>query len=127
MKQGKTEKAVFAKLSTEKVELEEQKLELSLMMEAGSVYTDFVNSWKETFKNVMSARQEARRVGQDVDRTEALLTKSRSIVDELIKKHNDLFGTGDLPQRIKDMDKVLTRVKGELKDFKDWSNKARKE
>jgi len=117
MKQSNTEKAVYAKLSTEKVEL-------ALMNDATSVYANFVDSLQKTFKNVMAARSEARRVAQDIDKTDALLLKSRSIVDELIKKHNDLFGAGDLPQRIKDMDKVLTRVKGDLKEYKDWSNKA---
>ena len=114
---------VMAKLAEEK---EVEKVDLSLMSDASSAYNDFVNSWKETFKNVMAAREEARRVSQDVDKTDNLLIKSRAIVDELIRKHNEVFGTGDLPQRIKDMDNVLTRVKGELKEFKDWSNKARK-
>ena len=38
MKQGKTEKAVFAKLSTEKVELKEEKVELSALDDLKAKY-----------------------------------------------------------------------------------------
>jgi len=40
MKQGKTEKAVFAKLSTEKVELAEQKVELSVASQISNYAAD---------------------------------------------------------------------------------------
>jgi len=61
MKQGKTEKAVFAKLSTQKVELEEQKVELSIASQISN-YADDIRTVQTKLQVLEAAESKASRL-----------------------------------------------------------------
>ena len=120
-------KEVFKRLAkVERTDLKSEKVELALMNDAKKAYKEYTNSLQSTFQNAMRVRKEARAIAQDVDKTEALAAKSRKLVDRLISKNKELFGDSELPQSVKDMDKVLESKKSILKDLRQWSNSAGK-
>jgi phosphoglycolate phosphatase-like HAD superfamily hydrolase len=61
MKQGKTEKAVFAKLSTQKVELAEQKVELSIASQISN-YADDIRTVQTKLQVLEAAESKASRL-----------------------------------------------------------------
>ena len=81
MKQGKTEKAVFAKLSTEKVELAQHKVELS-------VYEAF----KSSFKSALDAKQDFDKV---YDEIQSLTRRLTAAADDYDKRHKEAMDYAD--------------------------------
>ena len=78
MKQGKTEKAVFAKLSTQKVELEEQKVDLL----------------RNPIEEIIALEKEMRNLISDAS------TKSRTVIDDIKRLHNLLVDVNQVADKL---------------------------
>jgi len=78
MKQGKTEKAVFAKLSTQKVELEEQKVDLL----------------RNPIEEIIALEKEMRNLISDAS------TKSRTVIDDIKRLYNLLVDVNQVADKL---------------------------
>ena len=105
MKQGRTEKAVFAKLSTEKVELKEKKLELALIDDlkarAGAIQKDLSNlsqSGNELADMKRKMQKMVSSLSDTVSAQQKEINKASQAMDELgvdkssLKYYNDQVG-----------------------------------
>ena len=84
MKQGKTEKAVFAKLSTEKVELEQHEVELNVASQISN-YADDIRTVQSKLQVLEAAESKASRlfaIKEDASQLQKELQSVRAEQDE---------------------------------------------
>ena len=107
MKQGKTEKAVFAKLS--KVELEEQKVELNVGSEIERIASNLDSSKSAANKLLVSAKELSDNIGRELYRAQVNISSDfktlQKVDNELRSSYKELKGYND------DIDKLFDKVK----------------
>jgi len=124
MKQGKTEKAVFAKLSTQKVELEEHKVELALELGgirkmASQLKTD-IKVYNQKFSTFDDLVRELNNEAESLDkRTERFYQEVDEVKKEGLAKGKELgVDFYDTPMG-QEVDKIETSIlSGELEAIK---------
>jgi predicted DNA-binding ArsR family transcriptional regulator len=107
MKQGKTEKAVFAKLS--KVELEEQKVELNVGSEIERIASNLDSSKSAANKLLVSAKELSDNIDRELYRAQVNISSDfktlQKVDNELRSSYKELKGYND------DIDKLFDKVK----------------
>ena len=126
MKQGKTEKAVFAKLSTEKVELASMK-DLDKVTQALDTAKVRLNQEKDELAILMGKLQSrADQAIKFVYKTDNMIIATESIIRELIGQARELgIDPNDLKE-IKEFNKEKDYVNGLMDDLRDLADKADK-
>jgi hypothetical protein len=91
MKQGKTEKAVFAKLSTEKVELEQHNVELGLMQDFDKMQSEAEQLWKSAENKVGNILRTAMdKVDSELNPMNQIRAKLSNMIREFDTKADEL-------------------------------------
>jgi len=126
MKQGKTEKAVFAKLSTEKVELASMK-DLDKVTQALDTAKVRLNQEKDELAILMGKLQSrADQAIKFVYKTDNMIMATESIIRELISQARELgIDPNDLKE-IKEFNKEKDYVNGLMDDLRNLADKADK-
>ena len=83
MKQGKTEKAVFAKLSTQKVELKEEKVELSALDDLKAKYDKIASNAPKIKNAILKEANNLAAVATSLGTIKAQYDKIESTAKEL--------------------------------------------
>ena len=126
MKQGKTEKAVFAKLSTQKVEMASMK-DLDKVTQALDTAKVRLNQEKDELAILMGKLQaRADQAIKFVYKTDNMIMATESIIRELISQARELgIDPNDLKE-IKEFNKEKDYVNGLMDDLRDLADKADK-
>lgn len=91
MKQGKTEKAVFAKLSIEKVELEQHEVELGLMQDFDKMQSEAEQLWKSAENKVGNILRTAMdKVDSELNPMNQIRAKLSNMIREFDTKADEL-------------------------------------
>jgi phage terminase small subunit len=126
MKQGKTEKAVFAKLSTQKVEMASMK-DLDKVTQALDTAKVRLNQEKDELAILMGKLQaRADQAIKFVYKTDNMIMATESIIRELISQARELgIDPNDLKE-IKEFNKEKDYVNGLMDDLRNLADKADK-
>ena len=126
MKQGKTEKAVFAKLASQKVELASMK-DLDKVTQALDTAKVRLNQEKDELAILMGQLQSrADQAIKFVYKTDNMIMATESIIRELISQARELgIDPNDLKE-IKEFNKEKDYVNGLMDDLRDLADKADK-
>ena len=115
MKQGKTEKAVFAKLSTEKVELEEHKVELSVDSEINKLISRVDNS-RKTSKDLLNQAQElASSIGKTLYRAQVNISGDAQDLKKVDSKLGNMYK--ELKGYNKEVEALFNKLKSAEKEL----------
>ena len=126
MKQGKTEKAVFAKLASQKVEMASMK-DLDKVTQALDTAKVRLNQEKDELAILMGKLQaRADQAIKFVYKTDNMIMATESIIRELISQARELgIDPNDLKE-IKEFNKEKDYVNGLMDDLRDLADKADK-
>ena len=112
MKQGKTEKAVFAKLSTQKVELAKSVGELQKVIRNAEIYRDSVNDASRGLANMINR---IKGLSQEIERKESFMKeafdKSQDYASELVVFSQGLDKMGISDDSVKEVREARTVIK----------------
>ena len=112
MKQGKTEKAVFAKLSTEKVELAKSVGELQKVIRNAEIYRDSVNDASSDLANMINR---IKGLSQEIERKESFMkdafNKSQDFASGLVVFTQGLDKMGISEDSVKEAREARTVIK----------------
>ena len=112
MKQGKTEKAVFAKLSTQKVELAKSVDELQKVIRNAEIYRDSVNDASRDLANMINR---IKGLSQEIERKESFMKeafdKSQDYASELVVFSQELDKMGISDDSVKEVREARTVIK----------------
>ena len=112
MKQGKTEKAVFAKLSTQKVELAKSVDELQKVIRNAEIYRDSVNDASRDLANMINR---IKGLSQEIERKESFMKeafdKSQDYASELVVFSQGLDKMGISDDSVKEVREARTVIK----------------
>lgn len=112
MKQGKTEKAVFAKLSTEKVELAKSVGELQKVIRNAEIYRDSVNDASRDLANMINR---IKGLSQEIERKESFMkeafNKSQDFASGLVVFTQGLDKMGISEDSVKEAREARTVIK----------------
>jgi len=112
MKQGKTEKAVFAKLSTEKVELAKSVGELQKVIRNAEIYRDSVNDASSDLANMINR---IKNLSQEIERKESFMkeafNKSQDFASGLVVFTQGLDKMGISEDSVKEAREARTVIK----------------
>lgn len=112
MKQGKTEKAVFAKLSTEKVELAKSVSELQKVIRNAEIYRDSVNDASSDLANMINR---IKGLSQEIERKESFMkeafNKSQDFASGLVVFTQGLDKMGISEDSVKEAREARTVIK----------------
>jgi Glu-tRNA(Gln) amidotransferase subunit E-like FAD-binding protein len=112
MKQGKTEKAVFAKLSTQKVELAKSVGELQKVIRNAEIYRDSVNDASRDLANMINR---IKGLSQEIERKESFMKeafdKSQDYASELVVFSQELDKMGISDDSVKEVREARTVIK----------------
>ena len=126
MKQGKTEKAVFAKLASQKVEMASMK-DLDKVTQALDTAKVRLNQEKDELAILMGKLQA--RADQAIKftyKTDNMIMATESIIRELISQARELGVDPNDLKEIKEFNKEKDYVNGLMDDLRDLADKADK-
>jgi DNA repair ATPase RecN len=109
MKQGKTEKAVFAKLSTEKLELEQHEIALNVGNDIERIASNLDSSKSKANKLLTTAKDLSENIGRELYRAQVNISSDyktlKKVDSELMDSFKELKGYNA------DIDKLFDKVK----------------
>ena len=112
MKQGKTEKAVFAKLSTEKVELAKSVDELQRVIRNAEIYRDSVN---DASRDLASMIDRIKGLSKEIEQKESFMKeafdKSQDYASHLVVFSQELDKMGISDDSVKEVREARTVIK----------------
>ena len=112
MKQGKTEKAVFAKLSTEKVELAKSVDELQRVIRNAEIYRDSVN---DASRDLSSMIDRIKGLSKEIEQKESFMKdafdKSQDYASDLVVFSQELDKMGINEDSVKEVREARTVIK----------------
>ena len=112
MKQGKTEKAVFAKLSTEKVELAKSVDELQRVIRNAEIYRDSVN---DASRDLASMIDRIKGLSKEIEQKESFMkeafNKSQDYASDLVVFSQELDKMGISDDSVKEVREARTVIK----------------